>query len=181
MATTLTFVYALESIPSSSIIGLFDLINQRTLYFSDQINKKNNDIAELVPLTLDDYDFLKQNIYNGAVEIFTRIGAYSRLLDDGVEGYEEEYEFTVVGVATTKDAVVYRVVLKAEQKQRMVEMPTMRAIEAALVRYVVAEWLKLKNVDPQWKIEAAEYADKVRSAISYLAIGDRTKIPVRNF
>lgn len=179
MATTLTFAYPLQAISGTSYIGLYDLINQRTLYFSDQINKQSNDLAELVPLTLDDFDFIKQNIYNGAVEIFTRIGAYSRLLDDGVEGYEEEYEF--VDGSGVVDAVVFRIVLKAEQKQKLVEMPVLRAIEAALVRYVVAEWLKLKNVDPQWKMEAAEYADKVRSAISYLSIGDRTKIPVRTF
>jgi hypothetical protein len=178
MAVTLTFIYPLKAVSGYADIGLYDLINQRTLYFSDQINKQNNDIAELVPLTLDDFDFIKQNIFNGAVDIFTRIGAYSRLLDDDVEAYEEEYEYVS---DEPEDAVVYRVVLKDEQKKKLIEMPVLRAIEAALIRYVVAEWLKLKNVDPQWKIEMSEYMDKVNSAISYLAIGDRTKIPVRNF
>lgn len=173
MSTTLTFIYALESIPDESVIGLYDLINQRTLYFSDQVNKQNNDLAELVPLTLSDLDFIKQNIYNGATEIFTRIGAYSRLLDDDVEGYEETYEFVDDDPV---DAVVFRVVLKSEQQQRLIEKPVMRAIEAALIRYVVAEWLKLKNVDPQWKQETSEYYDKVRSAISYLSIGDTAKL-----
>ena len=88
MSVMLTFAYALEGIPEESVIGLYDLINQRTIYYSNMINQKNTDIAELVPLTLDDFDFLKQNIYNGASEIFTRIGAYSRVLDEDVEGYE---------------------------------------------------------------------------------------------
>ena len=182
MATTLTFIYPLQAVSGSTYtVGLYELINQRTLYFSDMINKQNNDIAELVPLTLGDFDFIKQNVFNGATEIFTRIGAYSRLLDDDVEAYEESYEFTTTGEAVEADAVVYRVVLKSEQKQKLIEMPVMRVIEAALIRYVVAEWLKLKNVDPQWKMEMSEFVEKVNSAISYLAIGDRTKIPVRNF
>ena len=183
MATTLTYIIPLKAVTDDSlgsIKGLSDLIMQRSMYLADHIGAQGTEVMEKIPITNDDYDFVFQNVFTGATEIFTRLSAYSRELAAGVEGYEEEYTFTTAAAENVQPAVVLRFVLKTEQDSRFINYPLRRALEAALVRFVLAEWLKLKGID-QWQVEHIEFEKYLSDARHRLMMGETATIKHRTF
>ena len=139
---------------------ILDKVETAALYRARNIKDRTPDFAELS--IVDAKDFLKDQLRYIAAKIFdTEFSQYPPVADPAVEPFE--FDVTYDG---NPDHIVYRCTFPAGYNSSL-HTATVHAIESALVKYVVMEWIKAANYD--YRQNEADYEkamDDIRSLVA---------------
>jgi len=178
---------------------LFNLVIQRTVYFSDQLDQ-NIVKADLIPMTEDDRELfytLLQEASGTTWEVLATWAADSEAdpylfnLDDGGESTSTYINKVVFKLDESGHNYIVRdedgveVVqdhhINPQFKGGVSNPLLINAIQKAMVSFVVSDWLRLKGFDQNWQIEFARHQQgltDIRRAMEYRR---RAKTKYRTF
>ena len=156
MSTLTTFYFNID--------GILDKVENNALFRARNITKdRTPDFAELS--IVDARDFLKDQLKTIASKIFdTELSQYTYGLDD-LEIAVEAYQFDVT-YDSVAGRIVYNAVFPAIWNHKLVPAVS-NAIEDAMIKYLVCEWLKKGNYDyRQDEVDFGKAMDDLRSLVA---------------
>lgn len=170
---------------------LFNLVIQRTVYFSDQVlEDKTGNKADVIPMTEDDREWFYSTLQEASGYAWEVLGAWA------ADSADNPYIFDLDGSESSTSGNINNIQYKLDEPGHQyiqydedtgLEVPqdhhlnpkykggvqnslVVNAIQKTLMSFVVSEWLRLKGFDENWKIELARFnagLSDIRRAMEY--------------
>jgi len=164
---------------------LFHLVNQATIFMANPVGPEqanaDNRIAEVVPLTKDNVDFLNTKLYEVGIKILKKIVPYTsgKVLADDIALQTIQYPYTITDAndPTYPNSFVLQYYFYTDNDIGAQGYMIQQAVIEALSKYVIKEWLKVHNYPYQIYEQEFEAAlENIKTAFMY---GRRAKTKFR--
>ena len=164
---------------------LFNLVNQATVFMANPVGSEktntDNRLAEVVPLTKDNMDFLNIKLYEVGIKILKKIAPYTsgKAKDGDIALQTIQYPYTITDATdpTYPNSFVLQYYFYTDNDIGAQSYMIQQAVIEALSKYVIKEWLKTHSFPYQiYEQEFEEALGNIKSAFMY---GRRAKTKFR--
>lgn len=168
-----TFIFDIEK--------LFNLVIQRTVYLSSQVDQSDVK-ADLIPMTEDDREWFYTALQEASTLVWERMGTWAAADPD--KPYIFDLDGAEASTSNTFNHIVYKVDPPPAYVPKLQDQLVLQAIQNALVFRVTCDWLMIKGfdqADKQWQIDFTKHSNALLEIRRYMEYKERPKTIYRTF
>lgn len=164
---------------------IFDLVNQGTVYLSDPVgplqNNADNRLAEIVPLTLDNMDFLNTKLNEVGIKILKKIVPYTsgKIASTDTTLTTITYPYTITDSTDPNypDSVILQYFFYTDNDIGAQAYMIQQAVIETLSKYIIKEWLKTKGYP--YQVQEMEFEKALANIKTAFMYGRRASLKIR--
>lgn len=160
---------------------LFNLVIQRTVYFSTQLDQATVK-ADLIPMTEDDREWFYTCLREACTKVWEKLGTFAAASEDfpyilDIEGDESS-------TSSAENKIIFKLDEPASYRPGVQNALVTNAIQNAIVFFIVCEWLRLKGFterDNNWQIEYTKHTLALPEIRRHMEYYEKPKLKYRTY
>lgn len=164
---------------------IFDLVNQATVFMADPIGPKEtnvlNRVAEIVPLTLDNIDFINMKLYEVGIMILKKAFPYTSgkvaETDTTLETIQYPYTITDDTDPNYPNSFVLQYFFYTDNDIGAQSYMIQQAVIETLWKYILKEWLKTRGYP--YQLYEQEFENALSNIKSAFMFGRRASLKIK--